>query len=241
MEIIPAIDLLDNNIVRLYQGDFNKKTIYSENPIELIKKWESLGTNRVHIVDLEGARYGKFTNINIIEQICKLSSLEVEVGGGIRNLAVANSLINVGVDTIILGTIAIRDQEEVLKISQEIGTNKVAIALDARNDKVAVDGWENDTDTTISNMVTVYQKYNINKFIYTDIDKDGTQEGPNRIKLIELLSNKNIQLIASGGIGSIQDVEGLCNLDLFGVIIGKALYSGTVDLSAAIQLTRKGY
>ena len=150
-------------------------------------------------------------------------------------------MINVGVDTIILGTIAIRDQEEVLKISQEIGTNKVAIALDARNDKVAVDGWEKDTDTTISNMVTVYQKYNINKFIYTDIDKDGTQEGPNRIKLIELLSNKNIQLIASGGIGSIQDVEGLCNLDLFGVIIGKALYSGTVDLSAAIQLTRKGY
>ena len=241
MEIIPAIDLLDNNIVRLYQGDFNKKTIYSENPIELIKKWESLGTNRVHIVDLEGARYGKFTNINIIEQICKLSSIKVEVGGGIRNLAVANSLIDVGVNTIILGTIAIRDQEEVLKISQEIGTNKVAIALDARNDKVAVDGWENDTDTTISNIVNHYQKYNINKYIYTDIEKDGTQEGPNRIKLTELLNMKNIELIASGGIGSIQDIESLCNLPLFGVIIGKALYSGTVDLSAAIQLTMKGY
>ena len=240
MEIIPAIDLLDNNIVRLYQGDFNKKTIYSENPIELIKKWESLGTNRVHIVDLEGARYGKFTNINIIEQICKLSSIEVEVGGGIRNRSVALSLIDVGVKTIILGTIAIREQEEVLKISEEIGADKVAIALDARQNMVAIDGWENDTDTTITTIVNNYQQYNINKYIYTDIDKDGTQEGPNRMKLIELLKMKNIELIASGGIGSIEDVESLCNLPLFGVIIGKAIYSGAVDLATAIELTKKG-
>ena len=145
MEIIPAIDLLDHNVVRLYQGDFNKKTIYSANPIELVKKWESLGINRVHIVDLEGARYGKFTNINVIEQICKLSTLDVEVGGGIRNRDVAHSLIDAGVDTVIVGTIAIRDKEEVLTIAQEIGASRVAIALDARNDKVAVDGWENNT------------------------------------------------------------------------------------------------
>ena len=240
MEIIPAIDLLDNNIVRLYQGDFNKKTIYSENPIELIKKCESLGTNRVHIVDLEGARYGKFTNINIIEQICKLSSIEVEVGGGIRNRSVAHSLIDVGVKTIILGTIAIREQEEVLKISEEVGADKVAIALDARQNMVAIDGWENDTDTTITTIVNNYQQYNINKYIYTDIDKDGTQEGPNRMKLIELLKMKNIELIASGGIGSIEDVESLCDLPLFGVIIGKAIYSGAVDLATAIELTKKG-
>ena len=240
MEIIPAIDLLDNNIVRLYQGDFNKKTIYSENPIELIKKWESLGTNRVHIVDLEGARYGKFTNINIIEQICKLSSIEVEVGGGIRNRSVAHTLIDVGVKTIILGTIAIREQEEVLKISEEIGADKVAIALDARQNMVAIDGWENDTDTTITTIVNNYQQYNINKYIYTDIDKDGTQEGPNRMKLIELLKMKNIELIASGGIGSIEDVESLCDLPLFGVIIGKAIYSGAVDLATAIEFTKKG-
>ena len=179
MEIIPAIDLLDHNVVRLYQGDFNKKTIYSANPIELVKKWESLGINRVHIVDLEGARYGKFTNINVIEQICKLSTLDVEVGGGIRNRDVAHSLIDAGVDTVIVGTIAIRDKEEVLTIAQEIGASRVAIALDARNDKVAVDGWENNTETTISNIINDYQKYNINKYIYTDIDKDGTEEGPN--------------------------------------------------------------
>ncbi|MBS96503.1 MAG: 1-(5-phosphoribosyl)-5-[(5-phosphoribosylamino)methylideneamino]imidazole-4-carboxamide isomerase [SAR202 cluster bacterium] len=241
MEIIPAIDLLDHNVVRLYQGDFNKKTIYSANPIELVKKWESLGINRVHIVDLEGARYGKFTNINVIEQICKLSTLDVEVGGGIRNRDVAHSLIDAGVDTVIVGTIAIRDKEEVLTIAQEIGASRVAIALDARNDKVAVDGWENNTETTISNIIHDYQKYNINKYIYTDIDKDGTEEGPNRLKLIELLNTKNIELIASGGIGSIQDIENLSSLSLFGLIIGKALYSGTVDISEAIKLTKKGY
>jgi len=241
MEIIPAIDLLDHNVVRLYQGDFNKKTIYSANPIELVKKWESLGINRVHIVDLEGARYGKFTNINVIEQICKLSTLDVEVGGGIRNRDVAHSLIDAGVDTVIVGTIAIRDKEEVLTIAQEIGASRVAIALDARNDKVAVDGWENNTETTISNIINDYQKYNINKYIYTDIDKDGTEEGPNRLKLIELLNTKNIELIASGGIGSIQDIENLSSLSLFGLIIGKALYSGTVDISEAIKLTKKGY
>ncbi len=241
MEIIPAIDLLDHNVVRLYQGDFNKKTIYSANPIELVKKWESLGINRVHIVDLEGARYGKFTNINVIEQICKLSTLDVEVGGGIRNRDVAHSLIDAGVDTVIVGTIAIRDKEEVLTIAQEIGASRVAIALDAINDKVAVDGWENNTETTISNIIHDYQKYNINKYIYTDIDKDGTEEGPNRLKLIELLNTKNIELIASGGIGSIQDIENLSSLSLFGLIIGKALYSGTVDISEAIKLTKKGY
>ena len=143
--------------------------------------------------------------------------------------------------TIILGTIAIRDQEEVLKICAEVGADKIAIALDARKDKVAIDGWENDTDTTITNIINNYQKYNINKYIYTDIEKDGTQEGPNRMKLIELLKMENIELIASGGIGSLQDVENLCNLPLFGVIIGKAIYSGTVDLSTAIELTKKGY
>ena len=219
MEIIPAIDLLDNNIVRLYQGDFNKKTIYSENPIELIKKWESLGTNRVHIVDLEGARYGKFTNINIIEQICKLSNVEVEVGGGIRNISDIKNMLKAGADKVSINTAAVKNPDFVRDATKQFGSQCIVVAIDAKRIKhesddqhweVYTHGGRNNTGIDVVAWAKKMADIGAGEILLTSMDKDGTKDGFD-IELTKTISKTvNIPVIASGGVGNLNHLaEGI--------------------------------
>ncbi|EMA6342072.1 1-(5-phosphoribosyl)-5-[(5-phosphoribosylamino)methylideneamino]imidazole-4-carboxamide isomerase [Bacillus cytotoxicus] len=237
MEIFPAIDLKEGRCVRLYQGEFNKETVVNENPVAQAIIFEKMGANRLHIVDLDGAVLGKSANLSVIEDICKAVRISVQVGGGIRSLSAVEMLLSIGVEKVILGTAALHNRsflEEAIRLYGE----KIIVGIDAKNGYVATRGWLDISEISYIELAKQMEAVGVQTIIFTDIAKDGTLMGPNFVQLQLLQEEVSLRIIASGGISSLQDVEQLKALNMYGVIIGKALYEKTMDLQKVLQVAK---
>ncbi|MFV0502671.1 MAG: 1-(5-phosphoribosyl)-5-[(5-phosphoribosylamino)methylideneamino]imidazole-4-carboxamide isomerase [Lachnospirales bacterium] len=238
MQIYPAIDLKDGKCVRLSQGDFNEVTIFNENPVEVAISFEKKGATFIHVVDLDGARKGSGFNNHIIKEIVKNVSIPIEVGGGIRNLNDIKEKIDLGVARIILGTSAITNKEMV-KEAIDLYGNRIAIGIDAKNGNVAISGWEEISQTKALDLAIEMKTLGVETIIYTDITKDGMMSGPNLETTKEIIEATKINIITSGGVSSMEDLENVKNINSSGVIIGKALYTGALNLKEVLNKYEK--
>ena len=239
MEIIPAVDIRNGRCVQLYQGDYDRETIFSENPEEVAKKWVDLGANRLHVVDLDGAREGEPVNIEIISKMISSTLVPVQIGGGVRSLEVAERLINIGADRVMIGTVAVKQPELVEQICSLISPESVVISVDARNGYLASDGWINTSNLTTSNLVSRLSKLGAVRFMHTDIDRDGTLTGPNFSAIKTMLASKAKKLLVAGGISTIEHLVQLSQLDVEGAILGTSIYTGRIDFHKAISVIRE--
>lgn len=237
MKIFPAIDLYEGKAVRLLKGDYNQLTVYSENPIEIAKDFESQGATELHTVDLEGARDGGTPNIDIIKSFVENTSLNVEVGGGIRSMETVKAYLDAGVKRVILGTAAVTDEKFLLEAVEKYG-DKIAVGADIKDGKVAIKGWVEKSEYSTFDFFEKLQKIGVATVICTDISKDGAMQGTNRELYKELSEKFNVNIIASGGVSSLDDVKALSDMELFGAIIGKAYYTGAIKISDALEVTK---
>jgi phosphoribosylformimino-5-aminoimidazole carboxamide ribotide isomerase len=237
MKIFPAIDLYEGKAVRLLKGNYNDLTVYSENPIEIAKDFESQGATELHTVDLEGARDGGTPNIEIIKDFVKNTNLNVEVGGGIRSMDTVEAYLDAGVRRVILGTAAVTDEKFLIEAVEKYG-DKIAVGADIKDGKVAIKGWVEKSEYSTFDFFEKLQKIGVSTVICTDISKDGAMQGTNH-NLYEELSNRfDMQFIASGGVSDISDVERLAKTGMYGAIIGKAYYVGAIDLAQAVRVSK---
>jgi len=234
MEIIPAIDIKDGRCVRLYQGDYSMETVYSDDPVEMALKWQSLGATRLHIVDLDGADSGEPRNLNIINRINDTVWIPLQVGGGIRRMGTVEKLLKVGIDRVILGTAAVEDPELVKEVCRRFGKS-VIIGIDAREGRIAIHGWKQETELNAVEVAMSMAKLGAKRFIYTDISRDGTLTEPNFIAIFELVDAIRFPVIAAGGISSLIHLRVLNKLGVEGAIVGKALYTGDINLKQALD------
>ena len=237
MKIFSAIDLFDKKAVRLFKGDYNQMTVYSENPVEVAKTFKSLGATQIHLVDLEGAKDGTTPNIEVIKAIKKETGLFCEVGGGIRSLETINKYIDAGIDRVILGTAAVENRNFLLDALEQFG-NKIAVGVDIKDGYVAVKGWVEKSKETAKDFCQFLDDIKVSTIICTDISKDGAMKGPNLEMYKELDKLFKFNVIASGGVSNIEDIKALNSIGLYGAIVGKAYYVGAVDLKEAIEVTR---
>ena len=240
MEIIPAIDLKGGKCVRLLQGDMERDTVFSDDPVAMAKKWEDAGAPRLHVVDLDGAFKGEPANRRIIEQIVDALHIPVQVGGGIRDLETVGSYVEAGVDRVILGTIAQRDPKLVVRAC-ELFHERIVVGIDAKDGMVAVEGWAEVTSKSAMDLAAEYEDYGVAAIIYTDISRDGMMQGVNIEATRELALSVDIPIIASGGVSSIDDIKSLLPTEkdgVEGVITGRAIYSGSLDLKEAVELAK---
>jgi phosphoribosylformimino-5-aminoimidazole carboxamide ribotide isomerase len=228
-EIIPAIDILNGRCVRLKQGRYDAETVYSKDPVEMAKKWESEGAKRLHVVDLDGARTGIPNNIEIIKSIAKELNIPVQTGGGIRNFDLIKELIDFGIDRIILGTTAVKNPNLLAKVCEKFG-EQIAVAIDAKEGRVATEGWTQVSKKDTLTLAREAIDLGVKRFIYTDISRDGMLQGPNFEGIKNFVSQIRVPVIASGGISSKEDIEKLKETGAEGCIVGKALYEGMVKL-----------
>ena len=239
LKLLPAIDLIDNQCVRLVQGDYGQKTTYGSDPVAVAKDFEAQGADVLHVVDLSGAKQGSIAHLEMIKKIRESISIPMEVGGGVRTKEAVKQLIEVGVERIILGTVLIKDKEFAKNILQEY-PDRIVFGIDGRDDKVAVSGWLEETDVTVIDLIKEYEEFGLTHVIYTDINKDGLLQGANLIMLRRILEETNINLVASGGVSSLADIEKIRNIDinekLFGVITGKDLYENKFTVKQAKDL-----
>ncbi len=239
MIVIPAIDLKDGKCVRLLQGRKEDVTVYSDNPAEMAEKWVDMGARLLHVVDLDGAFTGEQKNFNSISEIRKAIHIPIEVGGGIRNIGRIETLVDLGVDRIIIGTSAAKDPDMV-KDACEKFPGKVLVGIDAKDGKVAVKGWVEITELGAIKFAKQMQDIGAAGIIYTDISRDGMLTGPNIEAMAKMVKAVDIPVIASGGVSKLDDIKDLKKIDnLWGVITGKALYSGALDLKAAIEISQE--
>lgn len=237
MDIIPAIDLRGGQCVRLYQGDFAQETVFPDDPVEAARRFESAGAKRLHVVDLDGARTGAPGNLPQIEAIIKAVRAHVQVGGGVRTLETIERLLEMGARRVLLGTRAIEDPALLDEACQRHGS-AVVVSIDARRGMVTVRGWREALPVTAVDLARGLVRLGVQRLVYTDIGRDGTLEGPNLQAIAEIVRQVSVPVIASGGVGAVEDIRRLCELGVEGVIIGKALYTGAVDLAEAIATAR---
>ena len=231
MEVIPAVDIKDGKCVRLFQGDFEREIIYGENPVEMARHWEEHGAGRLHVVDLDGARTGEPCNLSLINEIVQELSIPVQLGGGIRTTDIVDKYIQAGIDRVIMGTAALRNPELVARVVETFGSDRIAVGVDARNNMVAVEGWQETSEKTVQEVIFTLKEKGVTTFIYTDISRDGMLGGPDTEGLQELLDIEGVNIIASGGISSPGDIKELARLGVKHGIVGKALYSGELKPS----------
>ena len=237
MIIFPAIDLYDKKAVRLYKGDYQNMTVYSNNPIEIAKDFEQKGATHIHMVDLEGAKDGTTPNISIVSQVAKETSLFVEIGGGIRNIEIAQKYIDAGVSRIILGTAAVEDENFLKECIEKFG-DKTAVGADVKDGYIAIKGWLEKSKLTLDEFLSKMQSFGVKNVICTDISKDGAMKGTNLELYRELSQKYSLNITASGGVSTIDDIKSLRKMDIYGAIIGKAYYIGAIDLKEAIEVAK---
>ncbi len=233
MLIIPAIDIRNGKCVRLTRGDFGSEKIYSDDPVRIAKEWEKAGAEMLHIVDLDGAKNGDLSNLIIIKKIVNTVTIPLQVGGGIRNKESIERLLSIGVWRVILGTLAVEDKTELKKILSYFPT-QIAIALDSKNGKLMKQGWLEDSNKNNIKAAIKFQELRVQRFIYTDITRDGTLTEPNYKEIKKLLKSISVPLVIGGGISSLEQIKRLESLGVEAVIIGKALYEGKINLKEAL-------
>ncbi|RLL42079.1 1-(5-phosphoribosyl)-5-[(5-phosphoribosylamino)methylideneamino]imidazole-4-carboxamide isomerase [Oceanobacillus piezotolerans] len=234
MILFPAIDIRGGKCVRLTQGDYNKEKVYSEAPVEIAKQWQDKGAAFIHIVDLDGAKTGNSINQRQIEAIAENTSVPVQVGGGIRSIEIIESYLSRGVQRVIIGTAAINNKSFLKEAVSRFG-DKIAVSIDARHGFVATDGWTKDSSVKAIDLVKELEDIGVKTIVYTDILKDGMLKGPNLEELQIINEATSIDVIASGGVSTKEDIVKLAQLKLYGAIIGKALYDGTVQFEELLE------
>jgi len=232
MELIPAIDLLDGKVVRLHQGRYDEVTIYDDDPVAMAKRFEDQGASRLHVVDLEGARRGQPAHVAIIEGILRETDLQVQIGGGVRNEDVAVQWMNAGAARVVLGTVVVK-APDVARAICNCYPEGVVMALDARDGKIAVEGWQEQSEQDVIELAKEVDGWNIGAILFTNIHKDGTREGPDVAGTAGLQSHVDTTVIASGGIGTLDDLRALSAAGVRSAVCGRALYSGAFTLSEA--------
>ena len=237
MVIYPAIDLYDGKAVRLYKGDYAQMTVYSENPAEVAKDFAAKGASHIHLVDLEGAKSGQTPNFETVCAIKKTTGLFCEIGGGVRSMEVIARYLDAGIDRVILGTAAVTEPGFVEEAVRMYG-DRIAVGIDIKDGFVAIKGWTEKSDLEAFAFCGRMEKLGVTTLICTDISKDGAMQGANHELYRQLSQRFDMQIIASGGVSSIEDVQKLAKLDIHGAIIGKAYYTGAVDLKEAIGVAK---
>ena len=233
MEIFPAIDLVGGKAVRLFKGDYNQMTVYNDNPLEVARDFEEKGAKFIHLVDLEGAKDGTTPNIDVVKQIAENTSLFVEIGGGIRDIRTVEKYLGIGVGRVILGTAAVKDEAFLKEALRKYG-DKVAVGIDIKDGFVAIKGWCENSGIDPFEFTEKMQNLGVKYIICTDVSKDGAMKGTN-LELYKKLSEKfSVNITASGGISSMEDIKALRKMNIYGAIIGKAYYIGAIDLKEAI-------
>jgi len=239
MKIYPAIDIQDGHCVRLKQGDFNRKEVFSNEPEEIARRWASAGADMIHVVDLDGALIGKPVNHKWIGEVVAAVDIPVQVGGGIRDLASVEYYFSIGVSRIILGTTAVQNLFFVKECARKF-PDRIVAGVDARDGKIAISGWKEVTNESAVNYGKRLSDLGICALVYTDIERDGMMQGPSLGRIGEMARSIRVPLVVSGGISSLQDIEEIKKLEnIEGVIIGKALYNGAVDLKSAVRLAKE--
>ena len=235
MKIIPAIDLMDGKVVRLVKGDPKNKTIYSDNPVEIAKKWEKAGADRIHVVDLD-ATLGRGSNLQTIKKIAQQVSVPIHVAGGLRNEDTISDALSFAPKAV-LGTFAFKNKEILPEILTKFGKDRIIISVDQLNGKIVIDGWQQSTGIDLISGVESFLKLGLSEFLLTSVDRDGTLLGPDLESLKKACEIKNAKIIASGGISNIQDVIAVKKCGAFGVILGKALYDGKISIEEVRGVT----
>jgi len=238
MEIIPAIDIIEGKCVRLSQGDYNTKKEYSANPLAMAQKYEEIGLSHIHIVDLEGAKNGQPVNLKSLAQITNQTELFIDYGGGIKTEEDLQSVFEKGADQITAGSVAVKHRNRVEKWLERYGREKIILGADIKGEKIAVDGWQNQTEVNIFDFIDSYLEAGIQYVICTDISKDGMLEGP-AVSLYTDLVDKypDLDIIASGGVSAAEDLKKLKETGVKGTIVGKAIYEGKIDLETLVELS----
>ena len=237
MILFPAIDLYEKKAVRLYKGDYANMTVYSENPIEIARDFENCGCTHIHMVDLEGAKDGTTPNLAIVEQVAKQTSLFVEIGGGIRNMETVEKYLNAGVRRVILGTAAVND-EAFLRAAVAKHGDTIAVGADVKDGYIAIKGWLEKSAVTLEDFLAKMQEIGVKHIICTDISKDGAMQGTNLALYRQLSEKFDLDITASGGVSSMEDIYELRKMDIYGAIIGKAYYTGAIDLKEALEVAK---
>jgi len=240
MIIIPAVDIMEGKVVRLFRGEKDKKTVYSDNPLDFAKKWQDDGAQWMHVVDLDGAINGEYCNLFLLEEIIENLDINIEISGGIRTREILDQAINMGAKRVVLGTKAVEDPEFVKKAVNDY-KKKIAVAVDMRKDKISARGWTEDSNIDSTDLVKKMQEIGVKCLICTDITRDGTLTGPNLDMIKKISQITAVDLIASGGVSSLDDIKALKNLNisnLKGIIIGKALYENKFSLKEAIEVVK---
>lgn len=241
MLIVPAIDMLNGECIRLYKGDYDKVTVYGD-PVEIALKWQSKGAELIHLVDLDGAESGNPKNLEVIKRLVKEVDIPFELGGGIRSMETIKMYLDLGVSRVILGTAAVENMALVACAVAVYG-EKIVVGLDALGGIVKTKGWLNDTKIKATDLAHEMRELGVDRIIYTDIDRDGTLVGPNLEETKNIAIESRLKITASGGMSSIKDVKDVLKLESYGVdevILGKSIYEGKIDLEKAIALTKKG-
>ena len=235
MKIIPAIDLMDGQVVRLYKGDPKQKTVYSNNPVEIAKKWEANGADMLHLVDLD-ATLGIGSNISIIKKILKEISIPVEVAGGLRDKSIVMDVAKIS-KRIVLGTLAFNDKPLLKTLLTELGSEKIVVSVDHKDGKIVIHGWQKDTEISVLDAINDFLDMGFTEFLLTNVSRDGTLEGPDLEFLEQACRLSNANVIASGGISNVIDVKDVREKNAFGVILGKALYENKISIEEAKKIT----
>lgn len=233
MEVIPAIDLRQEKCVRLYQGDYDTETIFSEDPVSMARHWQSLGARRLHIVDLDGAAQGEPCNDSVVGKIVGQMNIPVQVGGGIRTIESVKRFLDLGVDRVILGTVAIESPELVKEACRQFNGH-IVVSIDARDGYVKGRGWKAGSDLTTGEVIQQMESCGVGRFIYTDISRDGTLTEPNFAEIERFVSQTSKPVIAAGGITSVRHLTKLAGLGVEGTIVGRAVYTRDIDLKEAL-------
>lgn len=237
MIIIPAIDIKDGKCVRLYQGNFDTTSVVAQDALNTAQEFVSVGSEYIHMVDLDGALKGVTINEELILKVVNSIPVPVEMGGGIRDMETIERLLNGGIKRVILGSAALKNPELVKKAVKKF-SNKIAVGIDARNEYVSIEGWLNTSNVHYLDFAKVMEDIGVENIIFTDISRDGTLQGPNIEQLLKLKEKVKCKITASGGIKDINNIKVLKDMDIYGAITGKAIYAGELDLKAAIELCR---
>lgn len=237
MNIFPAIDLYEHKAVRLFKGDYAEMTVYSDNPVEIAHDFEAKGAKFIHIVDLEGAKNGETPNFDTVKEIAQNTGLFCEIGGGIRSIDTVEKYLNAGLDRVILGTAAVNDEEFLRTAVNKYG-DKIAVGVDIKDGFVALKGWTEKSEYSCFDFCEKMREIGVKTLICTDISRDGAMKGTNRQLYKELSEKFDMNITASGGVSSIEDIKALRNLNLYGAIIGKAYYIGAIDLKEALEAAK---
>lgn len=237
MEIIPAIDLRQGKCVRLYQGNYSQETVFSEDPVGMALHWQGLGAPRLHIVDLDGAATGEPCHASLIAEMVRSLTIPLQLGGGLRHLEAVEGVLGLGVERAILGTAAVEDHGLVAEACHRFG-ERVIVSIDAREGYVAIHGWMDKTTVTAGELVERMAELGVRRFIYTDIARDGTLTEPSFPAIARLVGKTSLPIIASGGVSSLEHIKRLAELGVEGAIVGRALYTGDIDLKEALGAVR---